>query len=150
MCAPVSEAPDRSVHPRAFVSRGSSTPRYSVGTAYTRVADPYRTRYVRSPPARVFELVSELFFDDVLEHLVLKSHVSVHTLELGQFCLEFSETPELAGLHARILLAPVVEGLLGDAVFAADVDDLAARFSFGNNADDLVVSEGRFFHDSLK
>jgi hypothetical protein len=53
-------------------------------------------------------------------------------------------------LHAGILLAPVVERGLGDAVLSADVAYLASGLNFGNYADDLVVGEVGLFHGSPK
>ena len=94
---------------------GRHRPRCSTRTACTPFEGSSGDGYGNSRPAPVFELVSKLFFNEVLEHVVLMRQLGVHLLELREFSLQLLQTLELVALHAGILASTSVEGRLADS-----------------------------------
>ena len=63
---------------------------------------------------------SRVFFDDVLQDLVIQSKFGVHLFELAVLLLEFLKPADLTHLHAAVLALPIVQCRFGNAVIAGN------------------------------
>lgn len=88
----------------------------------------------------------ELFFDQVLERVVLMSQLRKHLLVLSQLRFHGLKLFELGGIHPHVFALPVVEGRIADLVLAADLFDLKSAFLLLEDFDDLDFCESGFFH----
>ena len=98
---------------------------------------------------RASRLASELFCDDVLQCLVFEAEIGEHALELAVLFFKLLEPADIRGFHAAELGLPLVVGGLANAVFAANIGNLATAVSLFQNPNDLALRKSRFLHLAL-
>ena len=89
---------------------------------------------------------SRVFFDDVLQDLVIQSQFGVHLLELAVLLLKFFEPADLAHLHAAVLALPIVLCRFGNAVIAGNCLGINAALKFLNGLHHLTLCVYFSFH----
>lgn len=89
---------------------------------------------------------SRVFFDDVLQDLVIQSQFGVHLLELAVILLKFLEPTDLAHLHAAVLALPIVQCRFGNAVIAGNCLGINAALKLLNGLHHLTLCVYFSFH----
>ena len=87
-----------------------------------------------------------VFFDDILQDLVIQSQFGIHLLELAVLLLEFLEPADLAYLHAAVLALPIVQCRFGNAVIAGYCLGIDAAFQLLNGLHHLTFCMYFSFH----
>ena len=82
---------------------------------------------------------SRVFFDDVLQDLVIQSQFGVHLLELAVLLLKFLELTGLAHLHTAVLALPILQCRFGNAVIAGNCLGINAALRFLNGLHHLTL-----------
>lgn len=91
-------------------------------------------------------LASELFFKDILQHLLVEREVRHQLLELMVLLLQLPQATELGVAETPVLLLPVVERSLTDTELTANFSDLRPGLGLAQCEDDLRFGELRLFH----
>ena len=89
---------------------------------------------------------SRVFFDDVLQDLVIQSQFGVHLLELAVLLLKFLEPTDLAHLHAAVLALPIVQCRFGNAVIAGNCLGIDAALKLLDGLHHLTLCVYFSFH----
>ena len=62
-----------------------------------------------------------VFFDQILERIILMRQFCIHPLVLTELSFHLLELLQLGGVHATILALPIVKRSIADLVLAADL-----------------------------
>ena len=89
---------------------------------------------------------SRVFFDDVLQNLVIQSQLSIHLLQFAVFLLKLLESADLTDLHAAVLALPIVQYRFGNAVIAGNCLGIDAAFQLLNGLHHLTFCVYFSFH----
>ena len=94
-------------------------------------------------------MASELFFDQLLQRVVLASQLRVHLLVLGELRFQLLQSLQLRRAHAAVPRFPVVERRVADAMTSADLLDRLASFGLLQDRYDLRLGESASSHRRL-
>src|ERR1700756_4859491 len=101
------------------------------------------------PPSVALPRAVSVFYQYVLERPDVERLVRYDRLEPAVPFFQLPEPPQLGYLEASVLIAPVVERRLGNAVAAAQLGRLGACFRFLQDRDDLLFTESSLLHACL-
>src|SRR6056297_879539 len=103
----------------------------------------------RSRPARDARWPSELFFDDILQDLVIQRQISVHLLQAPILGLELLESAQVRRFQPAVLRPPLVERRVTDAQLSANVLHRDTLLGPLQGADDLLFTVLALAQDDL-
>jgi hypothetical protein len=84
-----------------------------------------------------------------LGDMFIQAEVGNQLFKFEIFFFELSQFAQFGGAHTGEFLVPAIEGLFGDAEFAADFEHRSASLNLSKSDGDLCFGEFGFLHRNL-